>query len=208
MLLSKFSRPACSKLIALPSDLRRKAGLGVVLKRWSGHNAMEITPSSFDFQYGKNALHFWTVIAGVPLVVLTMIINTRANPELSEIPEGYQPRHWEYYKHPVARFLARYFFTPVELDHEVELAYYERMSETEIIKSVHRQVRKTMQFYNDHRSGHFLPFYAENVRISRDTVQNKFPIHMSKEGDVIEAAYDPKQNVIAPTEGMHIPIEK
>lgn len=208
MLLTRLPGPAWSRLVTLPRNLVRQPRLDVVPKRWSGHNAMEITPSNFDVMYGKNALHFWTIIGAVPLAIITFIINTRANPELSEIPEGYEPRHWEYYKHPVARFLAKHFYTPVELDHEVQMSYHEQLAESLILLDVHRQIQKTMRFYNDHRSGSFLPFYAETVRIGRDTVANKFPFHLSKEGHVIDDAYNPKKNLVAPTEGMHVPIDK
>lgn len=204
MVLSKLVARTCLRISSRPGHiLDRQKGLSLVARRWSGHNAMEITPTNFEWTFLKNVLHFWIVIATVPLSVFLAIVNIRANPELTEIPEGYEPRHWEYYKHPVARFMAKYFYSPVELDHEIKLAYFDRTSETLLQKKIHADVKKTMQFYNDHRSSNFIPVHGENFRLARDTVFNKFPYQKSIENTGLEDAYNPNVNDLVPVEGMH-----
>lgn len=205
MVLSKLLGHTCPRILAKPNYiLDRQKNLSLVLKRWSGHNAMEITPSDLEWKFTKNVLHFWFIIAVVPLSVFLAIINTRANPELSEIPEGYEPRHWEYYKHPITRFMARYVFNPLELDHEVKMARKEKESESAILRKIHAEVKKTMSFYNDHRSSAFIGYLGDSKRIARDVTHFKFQFQKTTENTALEEAYDANVNYVTPTEGMHV----
>lgn len=170
-------------------------------KRWSGHNAMEITPTNIDMKFTNNWLHFYIVITAVPIAVITTIINIRANPELSEVPEGYEPRHWEYYKHPITRFMAKYFFVPNDLDREVLMAAKEDLGQQEIVKHIAAKCESVMKFYNDHRSFHFIPFYAEYFRTGRDEALFKHLYENTQPNTILDLAYDPNTRGVVPTEG-------
>lgn len=168
-------------------------------KRWSGHNAMRIEPSNYAWKHMKDRVHFFTIIGIVPVSVISAIVGIRANPELREIPEGYEPRHWEYYRHPITRFMAKYFFTAPDLDDECELALQQYHSETLILNRVHHEVLRVMSFYNDHRSEFFSPYFAEPHRQGRDYMPYVFNNLMTNEGHFVDLAYQPSTPV--PVEG-------
>lgn len=171
----------------------------IVSKRWSGHNTMKVKPSAFDYYLLKNliTLYFWVGL--IPLSIITTIVNIRANPELIETPEGYEPLPHEYHKQPMARFFAR-FLSPEELDKELMMADYEKRAEKKILTEITRRVEKVMAFYNDHRSRFFRPAYGEYFRIGRDEVFYIGNLVTEQDGKIIDNAYDPNINPI-PTEG-------
>lgn len=169
-------------------------------KRQSGHNVMEIKPSNYEWKYLKNAAHFWFLLGAVPMSVIATIINIRANPELTEIPEGYEPRHWEYYKHPVSRFLAKYFYVPMELEHEMFMSFADLTSENQIMQDIKNNVERVMRFHNDHRSRYFRPFFGEYYRIGRDESMYGVNFMSSAEGHFYDYAHDPAITQV-PVEG-------
>lgn len=173
--------------------------LNKLTKRWSGHNAMEIEPSNFAWKKFKDLFHFYTILGLVPITVLGTIIGIRANPELREIPEGYEPRHWEYYKHPITRWIARYVFAAPDLCNECAISLHEQHSETLILRKIEKDVNTVMSFYNDHRSKFFIPYYAESHRQGRDFLPYAYNSLTSNEGHYIDLAYEPSTPV--PVEG-------
>jgi NADH dehydrogenase (ubiquinone) 1 beta subcomplex subunit 5 len=178
-------------------------GLGqrlIITKRWSGHNAMEITPSNIDMKFTTNWMHFYIIIGAVPVAVITTIINIKANPELSEIPEGYEPRHWEYFKHPITRFMAKYLYNPNELEREIMLGFKQDMSHEEIMKKVSQKCEKVMKFYNDHRSFYFTPFFADYFRSGRDDALFRINFEATQPNTILDLAYEPDTKTV-PTEG-------
>lgn len=175
----------------------------LVLKRHSGHNNIGITPSYFSAYQVRDMFLFYSFIVGVPIAIITTIINIRANPELSEIPEGYEPRHWEYSRHPITRFLARYIFEPNELEWEMLMCMENEKGENLLINKLRRRVEKVMSFYNDHRSYYFTPVFGDYYRRAREESQFLGEYVTSYKNTVHDAAYDPEIRIV-PTEGYHI----
>lgn len=72
-----------------------------VVRPMSGHGPrmMEIQPSRFQWNQFKDNLHFYTLIAVIPIGALVLYVNIFIGPaQLTPIPEGYEPKHWEFYK--------------------------------------------------------------------------------------------------------------
>lgn len=60
---------------------------------------MEIQPSRFQWNKFKDNLHFYTLIGALPCIAIIFITNVFIGPAtLTPIPEGYQPKHWEYHR--------------------------------------------------------------------------------------------------------------
>lgn len=72
----------------------------IVSVRFSGHgHKMHIQPSQFVWKTFKDYLHFYFMLGAIPLALITAYANIFiGDAELTDIPEGYTPHHWEYYK--------------------------------------------------------------------------------------------------------------
>ena len=56
----------------------------------------------------------------IPLGAVIMYANIVVGPAtLADIPEGYQPERWEYYKHPIKRWFAKHVYNPPEMTYEI-----------------------------------------------------------------------------------------
>lgn len=65
----------------------------------SDHRTMNIQPSRFQFNKFKDYLHFYVMLGLIPCGFGILCSNIFIGPAtLSEIPEGYTPKHWEYFR--------------------------------------------------------------------------------------------------------------
>lgn len=163
---------------------------------------MNIRPSNVDWMFAKNWIHFYALLGFIPVAVIGTIIGIRANPELSEVPDGYEPRYWEYFRHPITRWMARTLYTSNEQTLETNLSLREHMSEDDIFKKITAKADKVMSFYNDHRSRFFLAKYGDYYRTGRDEGFYLAPMFKTEMAQrTLEVAYDPDSDVL-PVEGF------
>lgn len=63
------------------------------------HRVLPLQPSRWQWNKFKDLLHFYIAIGVIPLGLIVLFTNIFVGPAtLSEIPEGYEPKYWEYYK--------------------------------------------------------------------------------------------------------------
>ena len=95
--------------VLLPCPMTSPTTL-LVMRQMSGQRKFIIQASRFTWRRFKSDIHFFIMLAVIPLTIITTWFNLVVGPaELAEIPEGYIPREHEYYKHPVSRWLIRNF---------------------------------------------------------------------------------------------------
>lgn len=69
---------------------------------------------SFRMQWHKfkDMFHYYAMVGLIPAGLIIFYANVFIGPaQLEPIPDGYNPKHWEYHRHPITRFIARYIHT-------------------------------------------------------------------------------------------------
>lgn len=65
----------------------------------SEHRVFPLQPSRFQYNLFKDYLHLYFMVGLIPCGLIILYSNLFIGPAtLSEIPEDYTPKHWEYYR--------------------------------------------------------------------------------------------------------------
>ncbi|XP_075161305.1 NADH dehydrogenase (ubiquinone) SGDH subunit [Haematobia irritans] len=135
-----------------------------------GHHHMIVQPSRFQWNKFKDLLHFYVMLGVLPITALVMYSNIFIGPaQLQEIPEGYEPKHWEYHKHPISRFIARYILTSPQQEYEKSMHHLFEEDEKAKIRKLEEQIRAKMSERNDYKAYYYRPAIAKYHRISKES---------------------------------------
>ncbi|CAF1054105.1 unnamed protein product [Rotaria sordida] len=151
VLFSKF-RPL------LQTVLKPTQQLQTIVKRWSSERRMRMMISEFHERKFFDLFHYYFLIGLVPTFCIVFYANVFVGQaKLAEVPEDYEPRHWEYYKHPLRRFMARYVIQPFDERYEISLhAIYTQVMRDQL-KALERKVRRLEQARGDHKGWYYRP---------------------------------------------------
>lgn len=135
----------------------------------------------------------------IPLGLIVVGSNTFIGPAtLSETPEGYTPKYWEYYRvkqskqititstetrwfqSPVTRFLARYFFANPQQEYEKYLAYIFVEHEKIRLRQLEKKVKTLMHERQDYQAYYYKPVMAKYYRQSREYYEERLSMRGEK----------------------------
>ena len=106
----------------------------------------------------KDHLHFYVSLGVVPLAIITTYVNiTVGQATLTEIPEGYTPHYYEYFKSPISRFLAKNLLYDKAIDHETIISRISEDSEYLLLKRLKMELKDSMKQTLDQKN----QFHAE-----------------------------------------------
>lgn len=135
-----------------------------LIRRMGSERTMQPTPSRFEYNRFKDHLHFYVLLGVIPLTIATTYINlTYGESQLVDIPEDYEPKYWEYQKHPVSRFFARTFMQNPQQSYEMRLHHLKTEEDSLKHRAMEIKVKELIKERGDYRSWYYLPYSADGV---------------------------------------------
>uniref|UniRef100_A0A1B6GPS2 NADH dehydrogenase [ubiquinone] 1 beta subcomplex subunit 5, mitochondrial n=1 Tax=Cuerna arida TaxID=1464854 RepID=A0A1B6GPS2_9HEMI len=156
----------------LLNTLSRKNELMVpVVKRYmgGGHgNTMNIEVSRWQWHKFKDLMHYYVLVGAIPLSLICFCVNIFIGPaKLAEIPEGYTPKHWEYHRHPITRFIAQYIQSGYQQEYEKYMHHLYEEDEAAKMRLVAKAIKEKMAERHDYQAYYYRPVTAKYFRETR-----------------------------------------
>ncbi|OAD54261.1 NADH dehydrogenase [ubiquinone] 1 beta subcomplex subunit 5, mitochondrial [Eufriesea mexicana] len=118
----------------------------------SEHRTMDIAASNSDWRIIKNWMYFYFFLSAIPVFIIIFCSNVFVGPAtIEKTPEGYIPKPWEYYRYPVTRFFARYFFPNIQMEYEKYLHKMQVAENKRRLRELEDQMAYLVATKGDHR---------------------------------------------------------
>ncbi|KAJ6641799.1 NADH dehydrogenase [ubiquinone] 1 beta subcomplex subunit 5, mitochondrial [Pseudolycoriella hygida] len=143
-----------------------------VVRHMSDHAEMNISPSRYQWDKFKDMFHFSVMVGLIPVTAIIFYANVFIGPAtLTPIPEGYVPKHWEYYRHPISRFLSRYIYTSPQQEYEKYLHFVAEEKERMMLRDIESKVKAKMAERRDYQAYYYKPIIGKYHRVSQESMQ-------------------------------------
>ncbi|KAL3276491.1 hypothetical protein HHI36_011871 [Cryptolaemus montrouzieri] len=154
------------KIGFIPKKITQHA---IIQRNMSEHRMFPISPSRFSWNKFKDLVHFYILVGIIPCAVVITYCNVFIGPAtLSEIPPDYTPKHWEYERHPITRFLAKYVTANLQQEYEKYLAHIFMEDEKRRLKELEKQIKEKMKQRDDYQAYYYRPILAKYHRQTKE----------------------------------------
>lgn len=144
------------------------------VRQMGGHGKHFIVePSRFQWHKFKDIVHYYLLVGAIPCLAVVFYANVFIGPAtLSEIPEGYEPKHWEYYRHPITRWMARYWYETPQEQYEKMLHKIYEESEKAKMRLLEQDIKAKMGKYQDYQAYYYTPVTAKYQRWTKEIAED------------------------------------
>ncbi|XP_044757388.1 NADH dehydrogenase [ubiquinone] 1 beta subcomplex subunit 5, mitochondrial [Coccinella septempunctata] len=131
----------------------------------SEHREFPLLPSKYTWTKFKDLVHFYVMLGVIPSTLVITYCNVFIGPAtLSEIPEDYTPKYWEYHRHPITRFIAKYLTANPQQEYEKYLAHLYIEDEKRCIRKLEEKIKLKMKERDDYQAYYYRPVLAKYHR--------------------------------------------
>ncbi|OWR43262.1 NADH dehydrogenase [ubiquinone] 1 beta subcomplex subunit 5, mitochondrial [Danaus plexippus] len=133
-----------------------------------GHKSMVLQPSRWQWHKFKDMFHYYLMVGLIPVGAIVFYTNVFIGPaELTPIPEDYVPKHWEYHRHPITRFIARYIHNNPQQDYEKFMHYIDEEAQKVKLRALEKMVTQKMAERNDYQAYYYRPMVNKYLRVNK-----------------------------------------
>ncbi|XP_059048724.1 NADH dehydrogenase [ubiquinone] 1 beta subcomplex subunit 5, mitochondrial [Achroia grisella] len=134
------------------------------------HKTFAMQPSRFQWHKFKDMFHYYVMVGLIPVSLILFYSNIFIGPaQLTPIPEDYNPKHWEYHRHPVTRFIARYVHNNPQQEYEKFMHFIDEEAQKIKLRALEKQIIKKMGERQDYQAYYYMPMVNKYMRIEKKT---------------------------------------
>lgn len=112
------------------------------------------------------------MLGAIPVAAVIFYANVFIGPAtLTEIPEGYHPKHWEYHRHPISRFISRYVYNSPQQEYEKYCHFLYVEQEKMKLRRLEAQVKEKMAERADYQAYYYRPATAKYHRVAKQVAE-------------------------------------
>ncbi|KAL1489310.1 hypothetical protein ABEB36_014233 [Hypothenemus hampei] len=165
-------------LVSKLKPLLRIATQNSAKRAMSEHRTFPLQPTRWQWKKFKDLVHYYVMLGAIPCGLFTFYMNVFEGPAtLSEIPEGYIPKYWEYYKNPVTRFLAKNFYPDPQQEYEKFCTYIFVEQEKIRLREIEQKVLNHIAERGDYQAYYYKPVAAKYQRMTREGYEKIKDLH-------------------------------
>ncbi|XP_026321689.1 NADH dehydrogenase [ubiquinone] 1 beta subcomplex subunit 5, mitochondrial [Hyposmocoma kahamanoa] len=142
----------------------------------AGHGKVfAIQPSRWQYHKFKDMLHFYVMVGLIPVTAIIFYTNVFIGPaQLTPIPEGCTPKHWEYHRHPITRFIARYIHNSPQQEYEKFCHFIDEEAQKAKIRALEKEIVRKMAERHDYQAYYYRPLLNKYLRLNKQTGQEMY----------------------------------
>uniref|UniRef100_A0A9N6WY99 NADH dehydrogenase [ubiquinone] 1 beta subcomplex subunit 5, mitochondrial n=1 Tax=Evadne anonyx TaxID=141404 RepID=A0A9N6WY99_9CRUS len=143
-----------------------------LVRKMGDHRPMKIAPSRWSWNRFKDMLNFYFMLGIIPAGTLILSANLFVGPStLAEAPEGYTPQHWEYYSHPITRFIAKHWTKSYQQEYEMMIQFLYEEEYKQKLRLAEKRIKKMIAEKRDFEAYYYEPVTARYQELVKNNVE-------------------------------------